>query len=166
MVYSITRINMGKQDIRGYTGYTVLLRYSWVHRIYRGIQYCTNILGSLYGDCHELLAENLFILITWPYTDRPSAPQGYQCFISYLLASLGARVRKYAKFGVFYAKIVQMTPLRLRRESRWFCTSMLWSIDRFQNRVSADQYHLTVSRRQVSTDPSSSSIFWSHPLTT
>ena len=27
------------------------------------------------------------------------------------------RVRKYAKFGVFYAKIVQMTPQRLRRES-------------------------------------------------
>ena len=27
------------------------------------------------------------------------------------------RVRKYAKFGVFYAKIVQTTPLRLRRES-------------------------------------------------
>ena len=29
----------------------------------------------------------------------------------------GNRVRKYAKFGVFYAKIVQMTPQRLRRES-------------------------------------------------
>ena len=27
------------------------------------------------------------------------------------------RVRKYAKFSVFYAKIVQMTLLRLRRES-------------------------------------------------
>ena len=27
------------------------------------------------------------------------------------------RVRKYAKFGVFYTKIVQMTPLKLRRES-------------------------------------------------
>ena len=27
------------------------------------------------------------------------------------------RVRKYAKFGVFYAEIVQMTPQRLRRES-------------------------------------------------
>ena len=27
------------------------------------------------------------------------------------------RVRKYAKFGVFYANIVQMTPQRLRRES-------------------------------------------------
>ena len=31
------------------------------------------------------------------------------------------------------------------------CTSMLWSIDSCQNRVSADQYHLTVSRAQVST---------------
>ena len=28
-----------------------------------------------------------------------------------------SRVRKYAKFGVFDAKIVQMTPLRLWRES-------------------------------------------------
>ena len=27
------------------------------------------------------------------------------------------RVRKYAKFGIFYANIVQMTPLRLQRES-------------------------------------------------
>ena len=31
--------------------------------------------------------------------------------------NLGGRVGKYAKFGVFYAKIVQMTPLRLWRES-------------------------------------------------
>ena len=31
------------------------------------------------------------------------------------------------------------------------CTSMLWSIDSCQNRVSADQYHLTVPRAQVST---------------
>ena len=31
-------------------------------------------------------------------------------------------------------------------------TSMLWSIDSFQNRVSADKYHLTVSRAQVSTN--------------
>ena len=30
-------------------------------------------------------------------------------------------------------------------------TSMLWSVDRCQNRVSTDQYHLTVSRAQVST---------------
>ena len=32
-----------------------------------------------------------------------------------------------------------------------YWTSMLWSIDSCQNRVSADQYHLTVSRAQVST---------------
>ena len=31
------------------------------------------------------------------------------------------------------------------------CTSMLWSIDSYQNRASADQYHLTVPRAQVST---------------
>ena len=31
------------------------------------------------------------------------------------------------------------------------CTSMLSSIDSCQNRVSADQYHLTVSRAQLST---------------
>ena len=30
---------------------------------------------------------------------------------------------------------------------------MLWSIDSCQNKVSADQYHLTVSRAQVSTHP-------------
>ena len=31
-----------------------------------------------------------------------------------------------------------------------YCTSMLWSLDSCQNRVSADHYHLTVSRAQVS----------------
>ena len=37
----------------------------------------------------------------------------------YVLAAVleGIRVRKYARFGVFYTKIVQITPLRLRRES-------------------------------------------------
>ena len=37
-VYSITRVSMGTQDIPGYTGYTVSLGYSWVYRVYRGIQ--------------------------------------------------------------------------------------------------------------------------------
>ena len=50
-VYSITRVNTGTQDIHGYTEYI---------GVYKGIPgiitYCTNILGSLYGDCHELLA--------------------------------------------------------------------------------------------------------------
>ena len=58
-------------------------------------------------------------------TDRPSAPQAYQCLLSHFLATLGA-------------------------QEKADCTSMLSSIDSCQNRVSADQYHLTVSRAQVS----------------
>ena len=30
----------------------------------------------------------------------------------------------------------------------WYRTSMLWSIDTCQNKVSADQYHVTISRAQ------------------
>ena len=59
-------------------------------------------------------------------TDRPSAPQAYQCLLSHFLANLGA-------------------------QEKADCTSMLSSIDSCQNRVSADQYHLAVSRAQVST---------------
>ena len=51
---------------------------------------------------------------------RPSAPQAYQCLLSYFLATLGA-------------------------QEKADCTSM-WSLI---DRVSADQYHLTVSRVQV-----------------
>ena len=67
--------------------------------------------------------------MTWPTdraTDRPFAPQAYQCLLSHFLATLGA-------------------------EEKADCTSRFWSIDNCQNRVSADQYHLTVSRAQVST---------------
>ena len=31
----------------------------------------------------------------------------------------------------------------------WYWTSMLWSIDTCQNKVSADQYHVTISQTQV-----------------
>ena len=58
--------------------------------------------------------------------DCPTAPQGNQCLLSHFLASLGA-------------------------QEKTNCTSMLWSIDSCQNRISADQYHLTVPRAQVST---------------
>ena len=58
--------------------------------------------------------------------DRLSAPQAYQCLLSHFQASLGA-------------------------QEKTDCTSMLSSIDSCQNRVSADQYHLTVTRAQVST---------------
>ena len=58
--------------------------------------------------------------------DRSSAPQGNQCLLSRFLTSLGAQEKAN-------------------------CSSMLWSIDSYQNRVSADQYQLTVQRAQVST---------------
>ena len=41
---------------------------------------------------------------------------------------------------------------------------MLWSIDSCQNRISADQCHLTVPRAQVSTHRGRV-LFWSYPLT-
>ena len=50
-----------------------------------------------------------------------------QCSISYFLVSLGAQ---------------------LIMHTCW--TSMLWSIDSWQNRASADQYHISVSLAQVS----------------
>ena len=40
---------------------------------------------------------------------------------------------------------------------------MLWSIDSCQKRISADQYHLTVARAQVSTHRGRV-LFWSYPL--
>ena len=72
--------------------------------------------------------------ITWPYTDRSSERATVRphhretnVLLSHFLASLGDR-----------------------EETN--CTSMLWSTDSCQNRVSADQYLLTVSRTQVSTN--------------
>ena len=41
----------------------------------------------------------------------------------------------------------------------WYSTSMLWSIDTCQNKVSADQYHVTISRAQVCSS-SRSRVFW------
>ena len=53
-----------------------------------------------------------------------STPQGSQCEMSHFLASVEV--------------------------ATWYWTAMLWSIDSCQIRVSADQYHSTVSRVQVS----------------
>ena len=43
--------------------------------------------------------------------------------------------------------------LSLGAQEKTNCTSMLWSIDSYQNRASANQYHLTVPRAQVTTRP-------------
>ena len=62
-----------------------------------------------------------------------------QCSISYFLASLRAQLIMYT-----------------------YWTSMLWSIDTCQNRVSAG---ITWAYRGLRCRPSKSSIFWSYPLT-
>ena len=46
----------------------------------------------------------------------------------------------------------------------WYWTSMLWSIDTCQIKVSADPYHVTISRAQVYSS-SRSRVFWSWLLT-
>ena len=63
----------------------------------------------------------------WHVILRPPVPAlrpHHQCEMSHFLVSVGA--------------------------ATWYCKAMLWSIDSCQIRVSADQYHLTVSRVQVS----------------
>ena len=51
-----------------------------------------------------------------PLSRKPTSFLPYLLDNCQLIQSVN-RVRKYAKFGVFYAKIVQMTPQRLRRDS-------------------------------------------------
>jgi len=41
----------------------------------------------------------------------------------------------------------------------WYWTSMSWSIDSFQNKVSADQYYVTISQAQLKSS-SRSPVFW------
>ena len=79
--------------------------------------------------------------------NRLSAPQENQCLLLHFLTTLGAQEKND-------------------------CPSMLWSImdnihesiDSCQNKVYADQYHLTVLRAQVSTHWGRVP-FWSYPLT-
>ena len=47
----------------------------------------------------------------------------------------------------------------------WDWTSMLWSIDTCQNKVSVDQYHVTISQAQVYSSSRLRVLFWSWPLT-
>ena len=73
------------------------------------------------------------LVITWPYA-RPT-------------------VRPHHRYTNVYSHTFWLLwePREPRR--KLICTSMLWSIDSCQNKVSADQYHLTVLRGQVSTHP-------------
>ena len=116
-------------------------------RVYSGAPHARE--APAWAEPHSLvnlpIPENL--VITWLYTDRrpltanrPSVrTTGQPMFTLTLLASLGA-------------------------QEKTNCTSMLWSIESCQNRASADQYHLTVTRAQVSTHRGGV-FFWSYPLT-
>ena len=77
--------------------------------------------ASYYRQGRQLFLTLLAMITRW---SRSSAPQGNQCSIWHFLANLG-------------------------EQEDWYCTHIAhqW-IDRCQNRVSADQYHLTVSRAQ------------------
>ena len=81
----------------------------------RGIQYCTNILGSLYGDCHELLA-----LLQYPK----------HAMIGYLRVSIQNNPKNRSNYTVSYAQTCYRTKIKLtlavtNRKCRrhWFKTS-------------------------------------------
>ena len=81
----------------------------------RGIQYCTNILGSLYGDCHELLA-----LLQYPK----------HAMIGYLKVSIQNNPKNRSNYTVSYAQTCYRTKIKLtlavtNRKCRrnWFKTS-------------------------------------------
>ena len=69
--------------------------------------------------------------------------------------------RSWSMFNLIHSGLFR-SPGKLIMHTYW--TSILSSIDSCQNRVSADQYHLTVSRAQMSTRRSQV-FFWSYPLT-
>ena len=62
--------------------------------------------------------------------------------------------------------IILFSYLGIGAQENWYTyrTSMLWSIDSCQNKVSTDQYHLSESRAQVSTHRGDV-FFLSYPLT-
>ena len=77
------------------------------------------------------IRENL--VITWPYTDRPTERPSVR--------TTGIPLFTLARSSYFGSPLI----------AHQCCDQ--WSIDSCQNKVSADQYHLTVSRAQVSTHP-------------
>ena len=56
-------------------------------------------------------------------------------------------------------EVIEDTILHLSLQHTSLISSMLWSIDTCQNKVSADQYHVTISRAQVG--PYRSQLFFS-----
>ena len=100
----------------------------WTFTIW-SIDSCQNkIVTDQYHMTISHLMSQLDLFGSCPFTSLIDLLDRDQCSISYFLASLGAQ---------------------LIMQTYW--TSMLLSIDSFQNRLSVDQYHLSLSRAQVLT---------------
>jgi len=108
--------------------------------------------------------------LRWPEGPPSGAPYSYRkekethelifSWLSWLAVSLvGAyarrrRRRRRRSRATWWPYILQMIGWQrhatlVYRVLLWYWTSMLWSIDTCQNKVSADQYHATISRAQV-----------------
>ena len=77
-------------------------------------------LSSLVALPHQTILDMTILLKTNDLLENVWWKQGLQVPIvrlTHIALKLKFRVLKYAKFGAFYARIVQMTPLRLRRKS-------------------------------------------------
>ena len=94
-----------------------------MHALCEGIPIAKKIFGYL--SVREVL------VVTWPYICPSVHPY---------VRTTGQPMWKSRTFQLVW------------EPATWYCTSMLWSIiiDSCQNRVSADQYHITVLQTQVS----------------
>ena len=142
-------------DWEGRVGETIKGREECLRRVLASphLVYWTFTKWSIDSSQNRIATDQYHMTISWAHVSTHRGDVIYleavrwpvvlldrdQCSMSYFLASLRAQIDTY-----------------------W--TSMLWSIDSCQNRVSADQYHLTVSRAQVSTHRGQV-LFWSYPLT-
>ena len=102
--------------------YVLCWKNSWINftsknLFHCGEKLCWKLVGMFFGHYAAKKETRFFNSCSWCLF-RALEQTGFSCW-ELILAIFRKypRVRKYAKFGVFYAKIVQMTPLRLRRES-------------------------------------------------
>ena len=84
------------------------------------------------------IPENL--VITWPYTARPSAPQGNQCSISHFLASLGAQEDWYCTH-IAHQCCDQLTAVK----TGYLLTSITWPYRGLRCRSIEVEYFLKLS---------------------
>ena len=108
-----------------------------------------------HNNIRDILIQHYFIAELWPAKRACGAPW----------VSKSSHTRKFGNHVTVHRPPARCPSVRttgipmftltlssyLGAQGKADCTSMLSSIDSCQNRVPADQYHLTVSRAQVST---------------